>query len=187
MSTQQNLEQKPVVQTADKPQNKKPVVVYIMILFIVAFLLMTLSFLMHQRSNSEALGELRNSVTAMQEVQAFQEKIIDLQEQMDVLQEELDTLQEEVDSQKADNEMLLNSLTAREREIEALVYFYTLQQQYLTKSYEGCQTTIDSMESSGLDDALPNVAAAEEVISPAERYLQLKDAVAARLSEQPRS
>ena len=31
---------------------KKPVVIYIMILFIVAFLLMALSFLMHQRSNS---------------------------------------------------------------------------------------------------------------------------------------
>ena len=37
---------------------KKPVVIYIMILFIVAFLLMALSFLMHQRSNSEVIGEL---------------------------------------------------------------------------------------------------------------------------------
>lgn len=40
------------------PKGKKPVVVYIMILFIVAFLLMALSFMMHQRSNSEVLGEL---------------------------------------------------------------------------------------------------------------------------------
>ena len=38
---------------------KKPVVIYIMILFIVAFLLMALSFLMHQRSNSEVIGELQ--------------------------------------------------------------------------------------------------------------------------------
>ena len=45
---------------------KKPVVIYIMILFIVAFLLMALSFLMHQRSNSEVIGELQDSVTAMQ-------------------------------------------------------------------------------------------------------------------------
>ena len=35
---------------------EKPVVIYIMILFIVAFLLMALSFLMHQRSNSEVIG-----------------------------------------------------------------------------------------------------------------------------------
>ena len=62
----------------------KPVVVYIMILFIAAFLLMALSFFMHQRSNTEALGELQNSVSTMQEVQATQEKIIDLQQQMEI-------------------------------------------------------------------------------------------------------
>lgn len=183
MSTEEKLEQASGVKNPVKTPDRKPVVVYIMILFIVAFLLMALSFLMHQRTNSEALGELRNSVTAMQEVQAFQEKIIDLQEQMNQLQEEVASLQNEVDSQKADKELLLSNLENQEKELEALLYFYTLQQQYLTKSYEGCQTTIDTMESAGLDDALPDVAAAEEVISPAERYQQLKDAVAARLTK----
>ena len=59
---------------------KKPVVVYIMILFIVAFLLMALSFFMHQRSNTQALGELQHSVSALQEVQATQDKNIQLQD-----------------------------------------------------------------------------------------------------------
>ena len=154
-----------------------------MILFIVAFLLMALSFLMHQRTNSEALGELRNSVTAMQEVQAFQEKIIGLQEQMDELEAEVKALQGEVDGQKADNEALLNRLEEREKELEALAYFYTLQQQYLTKSYEGCKATIETMEAGGLVDVLPDAATAEEVVPPTERYYQLKDAVAARLAE----
>lgn len=57
-----------------KPRDKKPVVIYIMILFIAAFLLMTLSFFMHQRSNTEVLGELQDSVNAMQAVQQTQEK-----------------------------------------------------------------------------------------------------------------
>ena len=65
---------------------KKPVVIYIMILFIVAFLLMALSFLMHQRSNSEVIGELQDSVTAMQEVQATQDALLDLQNQLDEAQ-----------------------------------------------------------------------------------------------------
>ena len=184
MSTEEKLEQQttPPRESA-KNHDKKPVVVYIMILFIVAFLLMALSFLMHQRTNSEALGELRNSVTAMQEVQAFQEKIIDLQEQMDELQEEVESLQSEVDSQKSNNEQLLSRLEAREKELEALAYFYTLQQQYLTRSYEGCQTTIETMEAAGLVDVLPDTATAEEVVPPSERYYQLKDAVAARLAE----
>ena len=184
MSTEEKLEQQSAApEKTEKKNDKKPVVVYIMILFIVAFLLMALSFLMHQRSNSEALGELRNSVTAMQEVQAFQEKIIDLQEQMDEIQTELEAVREEVTTQKAENKILEQSLLASQKEIDALVHFYTLQQQYLTKSYEGCQQIIDAMEAAGLDDALPNVAAAEEVVPPSERYYQLKDAVAARLSE----
>ena len=64
----------------ENPTGSKPVIIYIMILFIVAFLLMALSFLMHQRSNTEALGDLQNSVTAMQEVQSYQDKVIELQE-----------------------------------------------------------------------------------------------------------
>ena len=77
-------------QNRPQAEKNKPVVVYIMILFIAAFLLMALSFLMHQRSNTEALGQLQNSVTAMQEVQATQEKNIELQEQLMDLQDELD-------------------------------------------------------------------------------------------------
>ena len=67
--------------TEQEPQEtgKKPVIVYILILFLAAFLLMFLSLLAHQRSNSEALGKLQNSVSAIQEIQATQEQIIELQ------------------------------------------------------------------------------------------------------------
>ncbi len=59
-----------------------------MILFIVAFLLMALSFLMHQRSNSEVLGELQDSVSAMQEIQDTQDQILDLQKQLSDAEED---------------------------------------------------------------------------------------------------
>ncbi|MFR3923355.1 MAG: hypothetical protein ACLTYN_16760 [Dysosmobacter welbionis] len=75
--------------------------VYIMILFIAAFLLMALSFFMHQRSNSEVLGELQNSVTTMHEVQREQEKIMELQEELASMPEELTALQEEADQQQS--------------------------------------------------------------------------------------
>lgn len=84
---------------------KKPVVIYIMILFIVAFLLMALSFLMHQRSNSEVIGELQDSVTAMQEVQATQDALLDLQNQLDEAQTTIDALEssaEETDAALAE-------------------------------------------------------------------------------------
>ena len=93
---------------------KKPVVVYIMILFIVAFLLMALSFLMHQRSNSEVLGELQHSVSAMQEVQAVQDKVIELQEKLADAQEEIDTLKDQMAQQEEDAAL-------EEKKIDALL------------------------------------------------------------------
>ena len=85
----------------EEPHSKKPVVVYIMILFIVAFLLMALSFLMHQRSNTEALGKLQNSVTAMQEVQAVQDKVIQLQEELDKTEDQMDELNQQLQERDA--------------------------------------------------------------------------------------
>ena len=73
---------KPETPKKENSTGSKPVIIYIMILFIAAFLLMALSFLMHQRSNTEALGDLQNSVSAMQEVQSYQDKIIELQEEL---------------------------------------------------------------------------------------------------------
>ena len=147
---------------------KKPVVIYIMILFIVAFLLMALSFLMHQRSNSEVLGELQDSVTAMQEVQATQDALLDLQNQLDEAQTTIDALEssaEETDAALA--------------ETQPLLALYTIQQQYSAGDLAGCQASIDAFEASEYRDALPETAE-EGVTPPSQRYAQLKEAAEAR-------
>ena len=64
--------------------SRKPVVLYILILFIAAFLLMALSFAMQQRSNREALGDLETSFNAtIAEIQETQEQILALEKQLD--------------------------------------------------------------------------------------------------------
>ena len=118
---------------------KKPVVIYIMILFIVAFLLMALSFLMHQRSNSEVLGELQDSVTAMQEVQATQDALLDLQNQLDEAQTTIDALESSAEETDA-------ALAETQRENQALLALYTIQQQYSAGDLAGCQASIDAFE-----------------------------------------
>ena len=139
-----------------------------MILFIVAFLLMALSFLMHQRSNSEVLGELQHSVSAMQEVQAVQDKVIELQEKLADAQEEIDTLKDQMAQQEEDAAL-------EEKKIDALLGLYTLQQQYSAGSYDDCLTTMQRMEDEGLVELLPD--SNDQVTSPAQRYQQLKEAV----------
>ena len=149
---------KPQTSPADKP-GKKPVVVYIMILFIAAFLLMALSFFMHQRSNSEVLGELQNSVTTMQEVQREQEKIMELQEEADQQQSAAQAQQE-----------------ADAAAMEALTSLYRLQQEYSARHYENCQEIIEEMERSGAPSLLPQDVGSG-ITPPDERYQELKAAV----------
>lgn len=163
----------------DKQGGNKPVVVYIMILFIAAFLLMALSFFMHQRSNTEALGELQNSVSTMQEVQANQEKIIDLQDKLAVAEEELDRVNDKLEAYQEELEAAQKAL---ELENQAMRALYTLQQQYLTLDIEGCAKTIQEADDAGLPAALSDKSEGG-VTSPAVRWQQLKDAVVAKMEK----
>lgn len=161
----------------DKDSGNKPVVVYIMILFIAAFLLMALSFFMHQRSNNEALGELQNSVSNMQQVQVNQEKIIDLQDQLALAEEKLEEVRDELDRAQDESEAAQQALRQRADALDAL---YTLQQQYLTGDYAGCAQTIADAEDAGLPNALDGKSSSG-VTAPSARWTELKDAVNAKL------
>ena len=162
----------------EKPAKSKPVVVYIMILFIAAFLLMALSFLMHQRSNTEALGQLQNSVSAMQEVQAVQDKVIQLQEELDKAEDEMDGLNKQLQEKDA-------AVADVAKDTEAMLALYTLQQQYSAGDYASCMETIQKMEAAGYETLLPEKSE-ENVTPPSVRFQQLKEAVEAHLAEQPR-
>lgn len=160
----------------DKPAKSKPVVVYIMILFIAAFLLMALSSLMHQRSNTEALGQLQNSVSTMQEVQSYQEKIIQLQEEVTAAQESIEDMEAEASQAQKD-------LVQAQGEQQALLALYTLQQQYSAGDYAACKETMEAMEAAGYETLLPK-RIEQGVTPPSERYQQLKDAVLDKLESQ---
>ena len=157
----------------------KPVVVYIMILFIAAFLLMALSFFMHQRSNTEALGELQDSVSTMQQVQINQEKIIDLQDKLAIAEEELEESNKALETLRAQQEAAQKALEQEKASLKAL---YTLQQQYLTQNFEGCDKTIQDAESAGLPAVLSDKSE-NGVTAPAVRWRELKEAVEAKTAE----
>lgn len=157
----------------EKPPKSKPVVVYIMILFIAAFLLMALSFLMHQRSDTETLGELQNSVSAMQEVQSYQDKVIQLQDALVDAQATIENMEDETAQAQKD-------LLHAQLETQSLLALYTLQQQYSAEDYTACQQTIEEILAAGYDTLLPEKSESR-VTSPAVRFQQLKAAVEEKL------
>lgn len=172
------LEKRSGGQPSEAPEEapgKKPVLVYIMILFIAAFLLMALSFAAHQRRNTEALGELQNSVSAMQEVQANQDQIIHLQKELAETRKELEAL-------KDDAVEMQNRLESAQKESEALQALYRLQQHYSNQDFAACASDIALFEAQGYLEALPEKTG-EDVTKPAERFQQLKAAVESAAAE----
>ena len=161
----------------DKPTRSRPVIIYIMILFIAAFLLMALSFLMHQRNNTEALGELQDSVTAMQEVQANQERIIKLQEELAAAEDALGAREKSFEEALAAKDQ---ELAEQEKLLEAMTDLYRLQQAYSNQDYEACQDMIRHMEATGSVNYLPTeVEEDTSATPPSVRYSQFKEAVTA--------
>lgn len=179
-------------ETASAPEKKcaasggkKPVIVYILVLFLVAFSLMVLSLLVHQRSNAEAMGRLQSSVSAMQEVQELQNRVIQLQEELAETQKSLASAQEEAAAQAelaAEAQEASDLLSHR---VDALYDLYALQQQYLLRDFEGCRETIQAMEDGGMVEFLSDGGGAADVTSPALRYQELKEAVSALENRAP--
>ena len=168
--------------SAEKKQPKtKPVFIYIMILFIAAFLLMALSFAMHQRSNTEAMGQLQTSIHAtMEDIQDAQLKITELEKELLKTEEAL----EEAEARAGQAEAVLD---AAETDLEALLSLYAVQQKYSAGDYEGCALLIEEMESSGLSALLPSAqmsTSAGSVTAPSVRFQQFKYAVQEKLTQQ---
>lgn len=145
---------------------KKPVIIYILILFLAAFLLMFLSML---SSNTEALGQLQNSVSAIQEIQTTQEQIIELQKRLDKTETERDEAKEEL-------KVISDSISDLEKTSQALLALYNLQQEYLTGNLDGCLLTLQEISDQHLDELLPSTNM-EGVTPPAQRYQELKEAI----------
>lgn len=153
----------------EQPQGKKPVVIYIALLFMAAFLLMALSLFMHQRSNAEALGQLQSSLSDMQEVQAAQDQIISLQQQLSQLDDQLDLQETALEDAE-------EKTRQAQQAAQALLSLYTLQQQYAAQDYEACLRTMQEMEDQSLVELLPQETV-DGVTPPSQRYQQLKEAV----------
>lgn len=169
-------QEKDPVQTPAPPSPKtgnKPVVVYIMVLFIAAFLLMALSFLMHQRSNTEVVGELKSSVSTLQEIQELQDQVILLQKELEETKEAADAFQDANETSRNQAAHLEHML---EETQEALDWFWQLNEAYVQEDLDRCRALVESGISSQapLSDYLPQDSGA------AERYQEILRALDSR-------
>lgn len=159
------------------PQTKrqKPVVVYIMILFIAAFLLMAWSFASHQRSNTEAMGQIQSSVSSLHEIQDLQNRVISLQSELAEARENIQDLETSAEQREGELESL-------QKRCEAMIRLQALEQMYAVQDFETCQKLLDSFEEDELVGCLDDSVSSSDrdlgiSVSPRERYKELKAAL----------
>lgn len=150
----------PIEEPQEAPQSdrKKPVVVYIMVLFIAAFLLMTLSFFTYQRSTEEMSGKLRDNVTLMNRVQRLEDQNRSL-----------------TANAKNDQVALENAQAKRiaaEETVEALEILYQLEHTYATGDLETARQLAETLALQS--DCLPDEALGE-IPSPAAQFTELQE------------
>ena len=103
-------------QTHSPNQNKSHVLTYILILFIAAFLMMALSFLSHQHTNEQVLGQLKTNVSSLGRLQSALEENMQLQEQLDAQKIQLEELQKGLSASQESQSKLSEQLTELEKE-----------------------------------------------------------------------
>ena len=116
------------------------------------------------------LGELHNNVNALEELQDALDENLRLEKELEKLQKEAEGLENEITGAG-------DSIAALQDQQTALLSLYALMQQYSAEDYDACQKTVEQMERDG-SAALLSGLDAPGVTSPAQRYQQLKDAVA---------
>lgn len=157
------------------PRNKQQsVLIYLVILFAAAFLLMALSYFMQRRTSDATIEGLRGqSVEDIQEEnETLKQQVADLEEQLEEAQRELDGLQ-----------TLTENLTVMQEQLtKAMDLFWQIDEAYVRGRYSLCRTLIAQMEDttqgSALKESLPRESTTDtDRFSPADRYQEIYDAV----------
>ena len=96
-------EQQQKDQPAPKKKTQESVLIYMALLFTVAFLLILLSYFIQERRNNDTISSLTEqhgefTMQAMENIEALQNKNLELQQENDALNEKIDALTEENDA-----------------------------------------------------------------------------------------
>ena len=166
------MSQEPEKTPQDQPRpgserrHKKPsVMVYLVILFAAAFLLMAWSYFIQQRSNQEAISDLEASANSVVQ--------------------RLENVFQENENLKAQVAELSGAVSQQERLLEqtclALDYFWQIDEAYVRGRYTLCRELIEAMEDSShgeapLKEYLPTESGTDtDRFSPAQRYQEIYD------------
>ena len=162
---------------ASKEKRQKSVFKYIAILFAAAFVLMLMTFLMERRQNQQVVDSLNQSVSGLRESLSSMQSAQDVYEENQEMIQQINELQSEVDRLTTENSALSNSQKENQKSVEAMDWFWQIDEAYALKKYSLCRSLIDEMGPE-LAAALPDETVTDNGrFSPADRYQEIYNAV----------
>lgn len=161
----------------EKPGKSNHVMNYLVVLFAAAFLLLLLSYFMQQRNNQEAMEGLKESVSTMTSVQDLIAQNSALEDQVQDLEEQLAQAQTALTETQKQAGTLQGSLVESRETIYAMDQLLELQSLYAAKQYRAARTLLESFDGSYLPEDPLRESEDREVLSPAQIYSNIKDAL----------
>lgn len=166
-----------------KPGKRNPVLLYLMVLFAAAFLLLLMSYLMQQRANSETISGLqKTSSSAVESLDLLIEERDALKIQVEDLERERQALEDALAQSEKDLEKAVKENDVQQQQLIAMDYFRRIQAFYTAGAFHSARIVIESFQAAGLDQLLPTDAYYQNkdssVLSPAEEYQKILDALA---------
>lgn len=148
-------------------EKSKPALLYVIIMFSVALLLLVLSFFMQQRNHGDLLNEINTASMNMQ-------TIVDLELELETMEDSLIDLQEEYDDMKVSYDKSLADSIASKESLSAMENLLILQTLYLNGNDEEAKILLTEMEAQKTYIFLSAESTSSDVDAPFTIYEKIK-------------
>lgn len=176
------------VQPQDKPEAPRPavpdrkyqrsVIFYISILFVAAFLLLSMSLMMERRQHAENLDDLNQSLTGLKDSVSAMQSVQQLYEENTALMERVAELEAELKDLNTQTDSLTQELADQEKTIQAMDWFWQIDEAYVRSRWSQARSLVQQMQQAGLEDFLPQESITDNGrFSPADRYQEICDRI----------
>lgn len=163
----------------ERPHRRGSVLFYLVILFAAAFLLLLMSYFAQQRANEAAIDDLeQTSSSAVQTLDQILSERDQLKEQAEELEARNQEQTAELERRAQEAGALTRELEAQARALEAMQWFWQIDDYYARGYYTQARQLIEEFEGLGLADSLPGEnTTTTDRFSPAQRYGEIFDAL----------
>lgn len=151
---------------------------YIAILFMAAFVLLLFTFMMERRQSQQQIDDLKQSASTVQTLQGLMEENDRLKVEVSELESQLKGVKDQLAAAREGHAEAETRLQAEEKSVQAMHWFWQLNDAFVRGRTTLCRTLIAAMEEAQLQDALPkeNITGTDR-FSPYDRYQEIRGRV----------